>query len=116
MELKASRQLVLKKLQDCFPDTDIASAALTSLDTYGVESWHGEKDRVQLAILKLSAGELDKLHSLVDLAKADYRDVLGPAEYPGELNTHFNRPTNEMEGIRQRDRAQYLRWLGSDGQ
>ena len=57
---------------------------LELLDTYGVESYERERERVQLAILKLSAGSEEKVREYVDVAKRDYRDVLFWAEYPEE--------------------------------
>jgi hypothetical protein len=57
---------------------------LELLDTYGVESYERERARVQLAILKLSAGSEEKVREYVDVAKRDYRDVLFWAEYPEE--------------------------------
>jgi hypothetical protein len=38
-------------------------------------------ERVQLAIIKLSEGNIEKLHRMVQLAESDYRDVLMLAEY-----------------------------------
>ena len=49
-------------------------------DGYGVEE--RERERVQLAILKLSAGTGEKLREFLAVAKRDYRDVLVWAEYP----------------------------------
>ena len=57
---------------------------LELLDTYGVESYERERKRVQLAILKLSAGNEEKLREFVAVAKRDYRDVLFWAEHPEE--------------------------------
>ena len=54
------------------------------LDTYGIESYEQERERVQLAILKLSEGSEIKLRGYVVVAKRDYRDVLFWAEYPEE--------------------------------
>jgi hypothetical protein len=82
------------------------------LDSYGLETWHREKHRVQLAILKLSDGNLEQLRSLVDMAKTDYRDVLAYAEHPEEFKAAFKTPPHELDAIRQRDREQYLAWLG----
>jgi len=113
MEPTPSRTLVLKKLGDCFPDSATAAAAMDLLDSYGLETWHREKDRVQLAILKLSGGNLEELRRLVDMAKTDYRDVLAYAEYPGEFRSASRTPPHELDAIRQRDREQYLAWLGS---
>ncbi len=38
--------------------------------------------RVQLAVLKLAAGDLERLRMSVEVALADFRDVIAPAEYP----------------------------------
>ena len=57
---------------------------LELLDNYGVESYERERERVQVAILKLSAGSEEKVREYVAVAKRDYRDVLFWAEYPEE--------------------------------
>ena len=57
---------------------------LELLDTYGVESYERERERVQLAILKLGEGNEKKLREFVAVARRDYRDVLFWAEYPEE--------------------------------
>src|SRR5260370_41224206 len=57
---------------------------LELLDDYGVESYERERERVQLAILKLSEGNEEKLREFVAVAMRDYRDVLFWAEYPEE--------------------------------
>ena len=57
---------------------------LELLDSYGVEPYEQERERVQLAILKLSGGSEEKLREFVAVAKRDYRDVLFWAEYPEE--------------------------------
>ena len=54
------------------------------LDTYGVEPYEQERERVQLAILKLSGGSEEKLREFLAVAKRDYRDVLFWAENPEE--------------------------------
>jgi hypothetical protein len=59
-------------------------AVLEALDGYGVEPHERERERVQLAILNLCAGEEDKMREYVAVAKRDYRDVLLWAEYPQE--------------------------------
>ena len=38
--------------------------------------------RVQLAVLKLAAGDLERLRMNVEVALADFRDVIASAEYP----------------------------------
>lgn len=54
---------------------------LDLLDLYGKEAHEYEKERVQLAILKISKGDMLKLRENINLAKIDYRDVLMSAEY-----------------------------------
>jgi len=49
---------------------------LELLDSYGVEPYERERERVQVAILKLSAGSEAKVREYVAVAKRDYRDVL----------------------------------------
>jgi hypothetical protein len=57
---------------------------LELLDSYGVESYERERERVQLAILKLSEGNEKKLREFVAVTKRDYRDVLFWADNPEE--------------------------------
>ena len=84
------------------------------LDEYGTENWHREQDRVRLAILKLSAGTFEQLRSQVQAAKADYREVLGPAEYPGYMRRMFRidrLSPDEQQKIIDADWKQYQDWF-----
>ena len=78
-----SRDEVVLVVQKTFPESAHARV-LELLDTYGVESYERERERVQLAILKLSEGNEEKLREFVAVAKRDYRDVLFWAENPEE--------------------------------
>jgi hypothetical protein len=78
-----SRDEVVAVVQKNFPD-DTHTRVLEMLDTYGVESYERERERVQLAILKLSAGNENKLREFVTVAKRDYRDILFWADNPDE--------------------------------
>ena len=78
-----SHDEVAAVLQETFPETSW-SRVLELLDTYGVESYERERERVQLAILKLSERSEEKLRQFVAVAKRDYRDVLFWAENPQE--------------------------------
>ena len=78
-----SREEVVAVVQKTSPETS-RSRVFELLDTYGVESYQRERERVQLAILKLSEGNEEKLREFVAVAKRDYRDVLFWAEYPEE--------------------------------
>ena len=78
-----SREKVVAAIRKTFAETS-HSRVLELLDTYGVESYERERERVQLAILKLSEGNEEKLREFVAVAKRDYRDVLFWAENPEE--------------------------------
>ena|SRR5689334_23585233 len=93
---------------------DRAGDALAILAEYGTEPWHRETPRVRLAALKLADGSLEKLRNAIDRAKRDYRDVLGPAEYPSYME-HWVRTgrlrSRERQKIYTDDWQQYERWL-----
>ena len=78
-----SREQVIAVVQKTFPE-DARARVLGLLDTYGIESFERERERVQLAILKLSDGSEEKLREFVAVAKRDYRDVLFWADNPEE--------------------------------
>ncbi len=83
------------------------------LKQYGTEKWHRECARVQLAVLKLSNGDLHKRHIAIDVAMKDYRDVIVPAEYPEYSRGLHTRelPVKVQEGIIRGDWEQYESWL-----
>ena len=85
------------------------------LNQYGVEEYQRERDRVQLAILKLSQGQFDLLEYYLEVACSDYRDVLAWAEYPEVMKLGFTAKSQlsptEVRSLRLRDRQQYLDWL-----
>ena len=66
-----------------FPETS-RMRVLELLDTYGVQSYEREKERVQLAMLALSSGNEEKLIEFIAIAKRDYRDILFWADNPQE--------------------------------
>ena len=72
-------------------------------------------ERVRLAVLKLSRGNLSELLRQVQVAKTDWRDVLLAAEQPEALGVglvHYSELTvNERREIDTRDREQYDLWL-----
>jgi len=55
---------------------DFQLETIDTLSRYGIEEHEREPDRVQLAILNLSEGDLDRLKDLVTEAKKDYRNIL----------------------------------------
>jgi hypothetical protein len=78
-----TRAEVVASVEAIFSKTAWARV-LDLLDSYGVESDERERERVQLAILKLSAGSEEKVCEYAAVAKREYRDVLFWAEYPEE--------------------------------
>ena len=110
--IEYNRSLVLANVRQCFPDEDPENV-MALLDLYGIESYEQERERVQIAIIKLSQGDLDNLRENVKAAKNDFRDVLAYAEYPEEMKKETWKMTDQEETsrIRERDRKQYLDWL-----
>ena len=108
------RDLVLTKIKETCPQEN-SEDVLAALDLYGEETYERERERVQLAILKLSHGSMDELLSNVEVAKHDYRDILAGAEYPHEIARSADEmqrmPGHEAQSIRDKDRQQYLEWL-----
>jgi hypothetical protein len=97
-----------------FADGD-QEAVLAILAEYGEE----DVDRVRLAVLKLSKGDLKLLRQYMDIALVDYRDVLWYAESPGDCRRAASGeklPPKEINRIVEADYAQYRAWLtaGSD--
>ena len=78
-----SRDQVVASVEATFPKSSWARV-LDLLDSYGVEPYERERERVQVAILTLGAGSEAKVREYVAVAKRDYRDVLFWAEYPEE--------------------------------
>ena len=105
---------VLRKIKKLWPDAD-PQEILDLLNEYGTESHETGRERVHLAILKLSGGDRERLPELVKMAKTDFRDVLAYAEYPEEMRTDpaemRDMPAEKAKSIRGRDRNQYEEWL-----
>ena len=78
-----SREDVLAAIRATFPKGS-RTRAWELLDTIGPAAHEGERERVQLAILKLSQGNEEKLRQGVEVAKRDFRDALLLAEYADE--------------------------------
>ena len=91
-----SRDEVVTGVEAAFPQSS-RTRVLEVLDTYGVESYERERERVQLAILKLSEGNEEKLREFVAVAKRDYRDVLFWAENPKEARLDTLENANESK-------------------
>ena len=111
-------EVVHRKIASMFPETqqnEVASLLHSDLPaTFGFE-------RLQLALLKLSDGNLGELRRLVETvtsnegrAKAKDIDLIGEAEWPeaNRLGEQYLRLLpEEQEPIFRRDLRQYLRWV-----
>lgn len=104
-----SRSDVERVVRREFPSEDFATV-MALLDSYGTESYERERDRVQLAVLKLAEGSIDLLLREIQMAKSDYRDVLSPAEYPSYK--WGEKDETKLQKIYQADWQQYSEWLG----
>jgi len=103
-------ELVLYIFNKLFNSNPDAQELLTQLQGY--EGY--EPARVQLAILKLSNGDSEKLQDYIQAARLDYRDVLAWAEYPEQIRsgkTRYNTDLDVYEAILKADRQQYEAWL-----
>jgi len=95
-----------------FPDEVQRQEVVQELARYGTESYEQEAVRVRLAVLKLAGADQARLHSLVDAAKSDFRDVLAWAEYPAQMKSDsWLLAPAENKLLVQQDRDQYEDWL-----
>lgn len=108
---KVTRDDVLRVIHRDFSQPE--AKILTILDRYGANEWEPERDRVQLAVLKLAAGDFQALELHIETACRDYRDVLSSAEYPAFSRHGWSTPfkRGEKTKIYQEDWDQYQRWL-----
>ena len=106
---KPTREMVEAKVRQLFPQHDVADI-MKLLDEY--RTTYPERDRVQLAILKLCDGNIINLRKQVAIANFDYRDVLGYAEYPNQIKAGFNVQGGQVQQeLAKKDMQQYLDWL-----
>ena len=82
------------------------------LARYGSGPGEREPDRVRIAVLKLSGGDLERLEHFAELAATDYRDVLAFAEYPAYFDKWLG-PDDEAERreLVDADWRQYKDWF-----
>ena len=76
-----SRQDVEAAVNQVFSEAERGDA-LGYLDLYSSKRHPLERERVQMAIVDLSGGDLDRLVRFVDVALTDFRDVLVWSECP----------------------------------
>ena len=109
---KVSHADVLRVIGRDFADIPEAEV-LAELDRYGAADWQRERDRVQLAILKLADGDFAALQQHTDVACTDYRDVLAAAEYPAYSQHGWPSPSAGAARAEmfEADWDQYRKWL-----
>ncbi|MCA1667092.1 MAG: hypothetical protein LC793_06780, partial [Thermomicrobia bacterium] len=78
-----TRDDVITAIKRDFPDGGM-TGILSVLDRYGSDLSERGRARVQIAILKLSDGDLTKLRHNTEVAIQDYRDVLWWSDTPIE--------------------------------
>ena len=85
------------------------------LEEYGKSERYRERERVQLAALKLADRQIDLLREEIKLAKIDYRDVLSSAEYPEYSKSWdtYKLPQEQRDQIIARDWKQYEDWINA---
>ena len=108
-----SRADVVRIAARDFPAEQV-NQVLTALSSYGTESYHREVDRVHLDILKLAAGDFDRIAQETDNACCDYRDTMLAAEYPNYRKKMFRidkLPPEERKRIVKADKNQFESWL-----
>ena len=109
------RPLVLSKIASQFTPAE-RDVVLRELDRYPGDT-PGGRARVQLAVLKLAAGDLSQVREWVDVALRDFRDVIAQAVYPRQTAMGFvgmdRLPEVERDRILREDEAQWQAWLAS---
>jgi len=68
-------------------DCELVSALVTELGDDGATESAGTQ-RIRFAVLKVSGGDLNALQRAIDLAKADWRDVLAAAGFGSDVTAH----------------------------
>jgi hypothetical protein len=83
-----------RRLEILFPGADRAEAGRLLREECGnnlpfLEALRPvELERFRFAALKLSGGHLEKLREAVELAKTDWRDLLGAAGFAEDITAH----------------------------
>lgn len=104
----------LAALAKYYPEEGARREAEAVLSRYGADDAHREIPRVRAAILKLSGSDLDRLARETAAASCDWRDVLGPAEYPRQMKGPLKseNPDRHAE-LKQQDLETHQGWLDS---
>ena len=100
------------RLAETFAPEERADAAVLLADLAPAPDCNEDANivscRLMLAAIRLSDGDLVKLRLWVEAGRADPRDLIGAAEYAGELRVG--------ESARETDLASYLAWVSRPSQ
>jgi hypothetical protein len=110
-----ARSLPLRIVQRLFP-ADQVEAVREALDSTTVGAPAGDRDRIQVAVLKLYCEDPHRnLNVWVKAANVDYRDVLLWAETPSlaRQRIRLELTPEELKALRAQDKAQLDAWLRS---
>jgi len=120
----ALTELVQRKVRRLFSDKDQSEATLLLEKQCGrglpfcERAAPADLERVRLAVLKLSDGNIAELRKQIDVARRDWRDVLLTAEQPEALNIglvdYSQLPADRRREIDAQDREQYELWLSDE--
>ena len=113
--------LVITKIRQLFPPLQ-QEQAIRLLETecarnlpFSEHDSPQDLERIRLAVLKLSAGDLAELRRNVELARVDWRDAILLAEQPEAaaigLAEYSTFDDESRAAIDERDRRQYVAWL-----
>jgi hypothetical protein len=94
-----------------FPNAEDREAVLVLFSEYSGP----EPDRVKLGVLKAGGCDLEKVRSLLALARDDWRDLLCAAEYPFSSRRWGlkDKAPEEYEALLAKEQEQYEQWLKS---
>jgi hypothetical protein len=117
--IKLTRELMLKKLSAVFPDPVVADNALKDLDRLANAVEPAALDSVQLAVLKLSDGEIWLLRDWIKAAREDFEMVLSQAREPERfdylrgkaLKKNGAQTAAARTEMQKRDQRQWVEWL-----
>jgi len=104
-----------RKLESTFPNESERASANRLLGLYGEEEWHKGIERVRIAALYNSDGDLGKLRAQIELANIDYRDVIASAEYRSlmKLPADIKPGSEAYEEAVEDDSRRYQAWIDS---
>jgi hypothetical protein len=107
------KNLLPRVLNSLYPEDKNRNEVMEVLSSYGKASYHRERNRVHLGILKLADSKPDSLAFYTQLACDDYRDLLCAAEYPLTSKRYGLRKKDpeHYKKLAQNEIREYDRWL-----